>query len=145
MGCELIGNKQQGEKGVLFTASYVKRFNEMEKCSKDIASKLIESQASELKDLSEKVDRLYKLLGVYVEKNNLLESCIYDDSMLHGKSTIRGDVNLHKFLESRGCDISKKTLRKILSNKQIPTVYNTGRTKFYRVEDVLKWMRGELW
>ena len=62
----------------------------MEKCSKDIASKLIESQASELKDLSEKVDRLYKLLGVYVEKNNLLESGIYDDSMLHGKSTIRG-------------------------------------------------------
>ena len=30
MGCELIGNKQQGEKGILFTASYVKRFNEME-------------------------------------------------------------------------------------------------------------------
>lgn len=30
MGCELLGNKQQGEKGILFTAKYVKRFNEME-------------------------------------------------------------------------------------------------------------------
>ena len=30
MGCELIGNKQQGEKGILFTAKYVERFNEME-------------------------------------------------------------------------------------------------------------------
>ncbi|MFR1708961.1 MAG: ORF6C domain-containing protein [Clostridium sp.] len=30
MGCEMLGNKQQGEKGILFTARYVKRFNEME-------------------------------------------------------------------------------------------------------------------
>lgn len=31
MGCEMLGNKQKGEKGILFTAKYVKRFNEMEK------------------------------------------------------------------------------------------------------------------
>lgn len=31
MGCEVLGNKQQGEKGILFTAKYVERFNEMEK------------------------------------------------------------------------------------------------------------------
>lgn len=31
MGCELLGNKQQGEKGILFTAAYVERFNQMEK------------------------------------------------------------------------------------------------------------------
>jgi phage regulator Rha-like protein len=31
MGCEFIANKFTGEKGVLFTAKYVKRFNEMEK------------------------------------------------------------------------------------------------------------------
>ena len=31
MGCELLGNKQQGEKGILFTAKYVERFNEYEK------------------------------------------------------------------------------------------------------------------
>ncbi len=30
MGCEMLGNKQQGEKGILFTARYVKRFNDME-------------------------------------------------------------------------------------------------------------------
>lgn len=29
MGCEFIGNKMQGKKGNLFTAMYVKRFNEM--------------------------------------------------------------------------------------------------------------------
>ena len=31
LGCEMLGNKQQGEKGILFTAKYVKRFNEYEK------------------------------------------------------------------------------------------------------------------
>ena len=30
-GCELLGNKQQGEKGILFSIAYVERFNEMEK------------------------------------------------------------------------------------------------------------------
>lgn len=34
MGCELLGNKQQGEKGILFTAKYVERFNEMEQAIK---------------------------------------------------------------------------------------------------------------
>ena len=30
-GCELIGNKQNGEKGTLFCLAYIERFNEMEK------------------------------------------------------------------------------------------------------------------
>lgn len=30
MGCEMLGNKLQGEKGILFTAKYVERFNQME-------------------------------------------------------------------------------------------------------------------
>ena len=30
-GCELLGNKQQGEKGILFSLAYVEKFNEMEK------------------------------------------------------------------------------------------------------------------
>ena len=35
MGCELLGNKQQGEKGILFTAKYVERFNQKEKAIKN--------------------------------------------------------------------------------------------------------------
>lgn len=35
MGCELLGNKQQGEKGILFTAKYVERFNKMEQAIKN--------------------------------------------------------------------------------------------------------------
>lgn len=31
LGCEMLGARLQGTKGILFTAAYVKRFNEMEK------------------------------------------------------------------------------------------------------------------
>ena len=34
-GCEMVANKLTGEKGILFTAEYVERFNEMEKVIKD--------------------------------------------------------------------------------------------------------------
>ncbi len=35
LGCELLGNKQQGEKGILFSAKYVERFNQMERMLKE--------------------------------------------------------------------------------------------------------------
>lgn len=35
-GCEILGNKQQGEKGILFTAKYVERFNNMENALKGV-------------------------------------------------------------------------------------------------------------
>lgn len=34
-GCEMVANKMTGEKGILFTAEYVKRFNIMEECIKE--------------------------------------------------------------------------------------------------------------
>lgn len=37
MGCELLANKMTGEKGILFSAKYVKKFNEMEKALKQQA------------------------------------------------------------------------------------------------------------
>ena len=36
LGCELIGNKQQGEKGILFSARYVERFNQYEEALKEM-------------------------------------------------------------------------------------------------------------
>ena len=36
MGCEMLGNKLQGAKGTVFTAKYVKRFNQMEQALKQL-------------------------------------------------------------------------------------------------------------
>ena len=48
MGCELLGNKQQGEKGILFTAKYVERFNQMEQAIKGQARLLTTEETLEL-------------------------------------------------------------------------------------------------
>lgn len=67
MGCELLGNKQQGEKGILFTAKYVERFNLMERSIKEnnilIANKEIEElkdTVNELKKATEEAKKHYK-------------------------------------------------------------------------------------
>lgn len=60
LGCEMLGNKQQGEKGILFTAKYVKRFNELE---------------GQLKpQLPNTYKEALQHLLVEVEKNELLEA-----------------------------------------------------------------------
>ena len=67
MGCELLGTKQQGEKGILFTAKYVERFNIMEIAIKEnniiIANKEIEElkdTVNELKKVTEEAKKHYK-------------------------------------------------------------------------------------
>ncbi len=46
MGCELLANKMTGEKGILFTARYTKRYNEMEKALKERENPLEYKQLS---------------------------------------------------------------------------------------------------
>ena len=53
-GCEMVANKLTGEKGILFTAEYVKRFNEMEQADAAAARQLI----GELKPKADYTDRI---------------------------------------------------------------------------------------
>lgn len=48
LGCDLLGNKLQGERGIVFSAKYVKRFNQMETLIKDNQLVLANSQIKEL-------------------------------------------------------------------------------------------------
>ncbi|MDU8964590.1 Rha family transcriptional regulator [Clostridium tertium] len=67
MGCEFIANKFTGEKGVLFTAKYVKRFNKMEKAIKENQLSITNNEIKELKNtvnefkkLTEEAKKQYK-------------------------------------------------------------------------------------
>lgn len=57
MGCEMIANKMTGKKGILFTATYVKRFNDMEV---EKQQQLITTTPAPA--LSDRLDRLIALL-----------------------------------------------------------------------------------
>ena len=67
LGCDFLANKFNGEKGILFTAKYVERFNIMERAIKEndivIANKEIEElkdTVNELKKATEEAKRHYK-------------------------------------------------------------------------------------
>lgn len=64
MGCEMLGNKLQGEKGILFSASYVRRFNEMEKQLKNnIYSYMIEDPVERALKWAEEMKKSQMLLA----------------------------------------------------------------------------------
>jgi phage regulator Rha-like protein len=62
MGCELLANKFTGEKGVMFSAKYVERFNKMESVLRgQLVSnyKLLSTEFSSLsRELNEKINKL---------------------------------------------------------------------------------------
>ena len=63
MGCEMLGNKQQGEKGILFTAKYVERFNQYEEQLKELTQPKLPQTYKEA---------LYALIEAEEEKERLM-------------------------------------------------------------------------
>lgn len=61
LGCDFLANKFTGEKGVLFTARYVKRFHEMEQAS--ITQTALTDKPGEVANLISVLSRLMKNQG----------------------------------------------------------------------------------
>ncbi len=59
MGCELLANKLTGEKGILFSAKYVKKFNEME---------LVQQQTIDMTELSPSLQTFKQIFDTMVEQ-----------------------------------------------------------------------------
>lgn len=74
MGCELIGNKQQGEKGILFSAKYVERFNQYEEALKEMQQP---KQMSDMEILSRAVlisqEQIKQLTAELNEKKEFID------------------------------------------------------------------------
>lgn len=63
MGCEVLGNKQQGKRGILFTAKYVERFNAMEESLRSQSTSILPSNYKEaLQQLLLQVEQNEELL-----------------------------------------------------------------------------------
>lgn len=86
MGCELLGNKQQGEKGILFTAKYVERFNKMEEALKDKNKTALPTDyLSALKALVASEEERQKLLEINKEqapKADYYEKVLHSDKLI---------------------------------------------------------------
>lgn len=80
LGCELLGSKQQGAKGILFSAKYVERFNEMENKLKGIENnppqKVSEVSREEFNNLKNTVDTLTSIVNTLTQVTNTLTNVI---------------------------------------------------------------------
>lgn len=110
MGCEVLGNKQQGKKGILFTAKYVERFNKMEEALKDKNKiELPTDYLSALKALVVSEEERQRLLEINKEQAPKVEyfNKVLDSSKLITITEIANDLGisareLNKFLETEG-------------------------------------------
>ena len=83
MGCEMLGNKQQGEKGILFTAKYVERFNEMEEQLKELqAPKLPQTYLEALKALVKSEEEKEKVKKELEEQNSFVNKISASENSL---------------------------------------------------------------
>lgn len=82
-GCEMIANKLTGEKGVLFTAAYVTRFNEMENKQPKVLSnkeqlvasmKLTIETAEEVDEIKEDVKMLKDTMRIDSREENMIRT-----------------------------------------------------------------------
>ena len=113
MGCEMLANKLTGEKGILFTARYVNKFNKMEQYIKEQqAPQLTEKQMLQLQILNgdeiERIDALKQYEGVItkplidtIEKqsdaiNELKPHAEYAERVLEDKKTLLTPTQIAK-------------------------------------------------
>lgn len=77
MGCELLGNKQQGEKGILFTAKYVERFNQMEAELKSKTSLALPTSYIEaIKEQQSQINNLVSMVANVCSDVKRIEDCV---------------------------------------------------------------------
>lgn len=116
LGCEFIANKFTGEKGILFTAKYVKRFNEMEKVlsnpvqeyldmSEEDRAILYFTKIKETKKLELENKEKEELLRIAGEKTSFIDDFLKSDSLYSIDAVSKilaikdmGRTNLHKYL-----------------------------------------------
>jgi phage regulatory protein, rha family len=121
MGCELLGNKLQGEKGILFTAKYVKRFNEMESLisNSDLFKEIqfLKAEISKLTGSNIKVSRNKLLISEpVVTKDEVVE--ILNNVIANGILKVDHDGTIldrnKVYDESLKHNISKTEINKLL-------------------------------
>ena len=126
LGCDFLANKFTGEKGILFTAKYVERFNQMEEELKKLytPSYMIEDPIKRAEKWIEEEKERQQLR----EENNLLKpKGEYHDKVLNPTDEENGFTKLLTTTEvAKDLGMNAKQLNNILHEKRI--IYKQGKT-----------------
>jgi len=144
-GCEMIANKLTGEKGVLFTATYVNTFNQMKEMIEQ-PYKLPQNYREALLQLVEQVEVNERLQSENISLNNKIEEqkplVIFANQV--GNTNDLLDMNeMAKILKDKNINIGRNRLMKYLRKKLILMSNNMPYQKYmnlgyFNVKEVAK-------
>lgn len=135
MGCEFLANKFTGEKGVIFTARYVKRFNEMEQALKEkeqplkIDSKFMYQIAQQLE---EKESRIAEQQKEIEHKKEVIKG-VTDDIDIYTKRNV-----LNKVVRYKGANFSERWNELYDRFREVHSVDLKARCKGYNMKQKKK-------
>lgn len=101
-GCDMVANKMTGEKGVLFTAAYVTKFEEMEKAQKKPVTAL-EALAQTVQALTEQAQRMDRIESTQqaIKDAVISEPDNWREDMRHKMNKIAQSIGENKFRDVR--------------------------------------------
>ncbi|MFQ4756084.1 phage regulatory protein, partial [Clostridioides difficile] len=113
LGCDFLANKFTGEKGIIFTARYVRRFNEMERVLKEQQPKLPTTYKEALQQLLIEVEEKEQLQLENQEKDKVIQlqqpKVLFADAVSASNNSILVG-ELAKLIKQNGVDIGQNRL-----------------------------------
>ncbi|CZR74894.1 Phage antirepressor protein KilAC domain protein [Clostridioides difficile] len=113
LGCDFLANKFTGEKGIIFTAKYVRRFNEMERVLKEQQPKLPTTYKEALQQLLIEVEEKEQLQLENQEKDRVIQlqqpKVLFADAVSASNNSILVG-ELAKLIKQNGVDIGQNGL-----------------------------------
>lgn len=125
-GCDMVANKMTGEKGVLFTATYVTKFEEMERQLSNPAIQLPQNYKEALLALVASVEKVEQL---EVENAELRTKVKYVDQILMSKAT----MTITQIAKDYG--LSGPQLNKILHEERVQYKQNKQWLLYQKYSD----------
>ena len=124
-GCDMVANKMTGEKGILFTAEYVSKFEEMEKTLKEINSPsyLIDDRIERAKAWIREEEERRKLLEENEKNKPKVEYC---DKVLIPSDTANGFTKLLTVTEiAKDLGMTARKLNSVLN--ELGIIFKQGK------------------
>lgn len=124
-GCDMVANKMTGEKGILFTAEYVTKFEEMEKTLKEInnPSYLIDDRIERAKAWIREEEERRKLLEENEKNKPKVEYC---DKVLIPSDTANGFTKLLTVTEiAKDLGMTARKLNSVLN--ELGIIFKQGK------------------
>lgn len=120
MGCEMLANKMTGEKGILFTAKYVKRFNEMEKQLQQLLLEQLQQEVKVLTNYKIKGDTINDVCSATGLRRKTIKEYLFDHEWVE---EYNGEISNYDgryiyVMRRKDVHFTKKGLDKILKDLQ---------------------------